>query len=50
MTIFSRPQQYLIYFYLTFDEYFEYVIKHDLIPWTDQILGIQGCLKMRWGP
>ena len=47
---FTFPQKHSLYFYLNFDGDYDSAIKHDLIPWTDQVLGVQRWLKMRWGP
>ena len=40
-SIFHCPPKYLLNFYLKFDGDFDYAIKHDLIPQTDQVLGVQ---------
>ena len=44
------PPKYSLYLYLKYDGYYDFAIKHDLIPWSDQVLGVQHWLKTRWGP
>ena len=48
--VFTFPKKYLLYFYLKFDGDSDSAIKHDLIPWTDQVMGVQHWLKTHWGP
>ena len=48
--IFACPPKYLLYFYFKFDGDSDSAIKHDLILWNDQVLGVQRWLKTRWGP
>ena len=46
---FSLSPQNIHFFNLKFDGDSDSAIKHDLIPWTDQVLGVQHWLKTRWG-